>query len=201
MEKGIKSRRRILEVAFKLFSAYSYPDVSYSLLEEASGISRGSMVYYFRNKEGIFRAVVNTFLINIGNFQEIPEEDRSSLKKFYHSFVESVKNVRTIRKKYNIANLSEAVINIERSALQYIPEFRDKKHQSQLDEIKIWEEVIRESINAGEVRDDINVPFIAKQFHSVHLAELYMGIFTENGYDINNLIKAYEGLYEMIKKQ
>lgn len=114
MEKGIKSRRRILEVAFKLFSAYSYPDVSYSLLEEASGISRGSMVYYFRNKEGIFRAVVNTFLINIGNFQEIPEEDRSSLKKFYHSFVESVKNVRTIRKKYNIANLSEAVINIER---------------------------------------------------------------------------------------
>lgn len=201
MEKGIKSRRRILEVAFKLFSAYSYPDVSYSLLEEASGISRGSMVYYFRNKEGIFRAVVNTFLINIGNFQEIPEEDRSSLKKFYHSFVESVKNVRTIRKKYNIANLSEAVINIERAALQYIPEFRDKKHQSQLDEIKIWEEVIRESINAGEVRDDINVPFIAKQFHSVHLAELYMGIFTENGYDINNLIKAYEGLYEMIKKQ
>lgn len=201
MEKGIKSRRRILEVAFKLFSAYSYPDVSYSLLEEASGISRGSMVYYFRNKEGIFRAVLNTFLINLGNFQEIPEEDRNSLLKFYQTFVESVKNVRTIRKKYNIANLSEAVINIERSALQYIPEFRDKKHQSQLEEIKIWEDVIHRSIESGEVREDINVPFVAKQFHSVHLAELYMGIFTENGYDINNLVKMFDNLYSMIKKK
>lgn len=34
MEKGIKSRRKILGVAFKLFATYSYPDVSYSLLED-----------------------------------------------------------------------------------------------------------------------------------------------------------------------
>ena len=72
MEKGIKSRRKILEVAFKLFATYSYPDVSYSLLEEATGISRGSMVYYFKNKEGIFSAVLDEFFYGASYVSALP---------------------------------------------------------------------------------------------------------------------------------
>ncbi len=57
-------------MAFNLFAAYSYPDVSYSLLEKATGISRGSMVYYFKNKEGIFRAVIEKYILDMTSNEE-----------------------------------------------------------------------------------------------------------------------------------
>ena len=57
MEKGANTRKKLLSDAFKLFSSNSYENVSFSELEKASGVSRGSMVYYFKNKNGLFMGI------------------------------------------------------------------------------------------------------------------------------------------------
>lgn len=54
MEKGIATRSKLLNDAFKLFSEKSYEKVSFSELEKASHISRGSMVYYFKIRKVSF---------------------------------------------------------------------------------------------------------------------------------------------------
>ena len=58
MGKGETSRKRILMEAFKLFATMPYERVSFSVMEKEIGISRGSMIYYFKNKEGLFKEVV-----------------------------------------------------------------------------------------------------------------------------------------------
>ncbi len=201
MEKGIKSRRKILEVAFKLFAAYSYPDVSYSLLEEASGISRGSMVYYFNNKEGIFRAVLETFLFNMGSVRNVPQEERGSLKGFYNYFLHKLAADAEALRQFRIPNLSDARFTIERSALQFVPEFRKNEREVIRQDIATWIEVIQNAKDSGEVRADINPEEVARLFHRIACGWLYVGIYDKDHAlgKVEGLRKLFDDLYKLIQ--
>lgn len=198
MEKGIKSKRRILEVAFKLFSAYSYPDVSYSLLEEATGISRGSMVYYFKNKEGIFRAVVDTFLVDINDTMEIPESERGSLRAAYNAFVDGIVKMRERTRPYKIKNINEACFNLTRNALQFIPEYREERRKAQEAEYGFWLRAIEASIEKGEVRADIDKESYATLFQCTRMGLFNLAVFQPKAYDPEHLRRLYDVLYSSI---
>jgi AcrR family transcriptional regulator len=199
MEKGIKSRRKILEVAFKLFAAYSYPDVSYSLLEEASGISRGSMVYYFTNKEGIFRAVLETFVLQLGSVRKLPKEKHATLKGFYEALVDSVKAESAQLAPYRIANLNNARFNIERSALQFIPEFREQENAFHREELASWEKVIQNALDSGELRPGLDPRQTAILFDAVHKGFQYSGIYSVDEYSLDGLRNTFDNLYNLVK--
>ena len=62
MNEGETNRQKILREAFRLFATMPYDRVSFSVMEKEIGISRGSMVYYFKNKEGLFREILHTFV-------------------------------------------------------------------------------------------------------------------------------------------
>lgn len=179
MEKGIKSRRKILEVAFKLFAAYSYPDVSYSLLEEASGISRGSMVYYFSNKEGIFRAVLETFLFDMGSARSVPAEDRGTLKGFCNAYTDKLLKEVQALKPFRIANISDARFTIERSALQFVPEFREHQREVISENYQVWKEVVENAVKTGEIKSDTDVEAVARIFLDLCYGWLYTGIYNK----------------------
>lgn len=177
MEKGIKSKRKILEIAFRLFAAYSYPDVSYSLLEEATGISRGSMVYYFSNKEGIFRAVLETFLFNTGNARSVSVRKRKTLTGFYNALVDNLAKEMAKLRQFNIRNLSDARFNIERSALQFIPEFRENERRIHEEDYEVWKEVVGNAIASGELKKRTDAEAVAKLFQQLCYGWLYSGVY------------------------
>ena len=90
MEKGIATRSKLLNDAFKLFSEKSYEKVSFSELEKASHISRGAMVYYFKNKEGLFLEMLKTMILNKSSVKSVPTAYRQSLLSFYNYFIEMI---------------------------------------------------------------------------------------------------------------
>lgn len=200
MEKGIKSRRKILEVAFKLFAAYSYPDVSYSLLEEASGISRGSMVYYFNNKEGIFRAVLETFLFDMGSIQKVPLSDRATLKGTYNALIDKLLIDTGALRPFHIPNLTDARFTIERSALQFVPEFREKQRENIEKDLKTWQDAVRHAISTGEVRADIDADAIGRLFHRAAYGWHYTSIYDRNNSldKVEELRDIFDDLYNII---
>ncbi len=189
-----------MEVAFKLFAAYSYPDVSYSLLEEASGISRGSMVYYFNNKEGIFRAVLETFLFDVGSVRVLPKADRKTLKGCINAFIDKLAKDTESLRQFHILNISDARFTIERSALQFVPEFREQQRKNIEEDVKTWQDVIRNAIKKGEVRDDVDPDAAGRLFHRVGCGWLYAAVYDQSRtqekviglkeifYDLYNLI-------------
>lgn len=185
-------------MAFKLFSAYSYPDVSYSLLEEATGISRGSMVYYFKNKEGIFRAVVDTFLVDINDTMKIPESERGSLHSVYNAFVDEIIKMRERTRPYKIKNINEACFNLTRNALQFIPEYREERRKAQESEYQFWLHAIEASIEKGEVRADIDKESYATLFQCIPLGQFNLGVFLPKAFDPEHLRHLYDVLYSSI---
>ncbi|GAA5153995.1 helix-turn-helix domain-containing protein [Amycolatopsis dongchuanensis] len=57
-EIGEESRRRILDAAEELFAERGFERTSFVDIAERSGISRGSIPWHFRNKDGLLMAVL-----------------------------------------------------------------------------------------------------------------------------------------------
>jgi len=65
MNKKEERRNNILLGAFKLFMSKEYANVTTSDLEEVTGVSRGAIYYKVKNKDGLYRAVIDKFVFNL----------------------------------------------------------------------------------------------------------------------------------------
>ena len=61
MAKGEDTRERILDAALSIFSNKGYHDTRMDEIVEASDTSKGSIYFYFPNKERLFLALVDQF--------------------------------------------------------------------------------------------------------------------------------------------
>lgn len=61
MSKSEETRERILDAALSVFSSKGYHDTKMDEIVEASDTSKGSIYFYFPNKERLFLALVDQF--------------------------------------------------------------------------------------------------------------------------------------------
>lgn len=89
MKDGRPTKRRLLIEAFKLFALRPYDRVTLADLENATGLSRGAILYHIKTKENLFLNVVNKFVFERNGVSNLPEKFHSNLKLFITHFVES----------------------------------------------------------------------------------------------------------------
>jgi AcrR family transcriptional regulator len=65
VEKGLATRRQIIEAATILFADLGYADVSIEAVLKASGVSRGALYHHFASKEALFEAVFEAMEIEV----------------------------------------------------------------------------------------------------------------------------------------
>ena len=199
MNKGEISRQKILREAFRLFATRLYDRVSFSVMEKEIGISRGSMIYYFKNKEGLFKEVVNTFIFNASSIKAVPDAYKLSLCSFYNYFIETLKREQEQMFEIGIVNINEALMRIENSALTCIPNFKEQTTQWYEEELGIWKSVIENAISTGEIRSQIDPISISYLYEDCYLGRAFDGVFTLKGYDINRLKQTYDYIYSFLK--
>lgn len=197
--KGGASRQKILLEAFRLFATMPYERVSFSVMEKEIGISRGSMVYYFGNKEGLFREVLTTLVYGTSSIKAVPEAYRLSLCSFYNYFIETLKREQEKLLQIGIINLNEALMRIENSALTYIENFKEMTAQWFDEERQIWLSVIENAISTGEVKPITDITALSHVFEDCYLGCAFIGVFYARGYDIDSLKKTYDQIYAVIK--
>ena len=69
--KGSANRQRIVEAADNLFYSRGYNQTSFSDISDETGIPRGNFYYYFKTKEDILSAVVES---RVSGFKEMLEQ-------------------------------------------------------------------------------------------------------------------------------
>lgn len=199
MKKSIQSRQTILEYAFRLFGTYSYPDVSFSLLEEASGMSRGSMVYYFKNKEGIFRAVLDTYM-HVGNVVEPAAlGSEHTLIDFINFYISVLETRQKSLASFNLPNLAFAKINIEMSAIQYVPDFKERCREGLAKERERWHEELLKAQESGEIRSGFELDVLASQFQTLRLGYSLRALYENSADSLTSLRDSYMLVYRGIK--
>lgn len=199
MGKGDISRQKILIEAFRLFATMPYDRVSFSVMEEEIGISRGSMIYYFKNKEGLFREVVYTFVYRASSIKAVPDAYKLSLCSFYNYFIETLKREKEQICDIGINNINEALMRIENSALYCIPDFKEQCTKWYEEELQIWKSVIENAISTGEIKSQLDPVSISYLYEDCYLGRSFNGVFSQRGYDIDRLKQTYDYIYTLLK--
>ena len=70
LRKGEQTRQQILGAATGVFSKYGYEKASIARICAAVGIARGTLYQYFRDKQSLFRALVDEQVEQIQHFVE-----------------------------------------------------------------------------------------------------------------------------------
>lgn len=199
MKKGDVTRQKLLRDAFVLFSSNSYERVSFSEMEKLSKTSRGSMIYYFKNKEGLFVEMLKTMIFNQSSVENVPTAYRQSLLSFYNYFLEVLERDRQYMASMGVNNMNKAMFFIEMSALANLSYFRETAIEWWEREKAVWIEVLEHAVATKEIKEDTNVELASEMFEKIYIGDCFEGVFKLNGADLSVLRKHFDYLYSLVK--
>lgn len=199
MKKGDVTRQKLLRDAFVLFSSNSYERVSFSEMEKLSKTSRGSMIYYFKNKEGLFVEMLKTMIFNQSSVENVPTAYRQSLLSFYNYFLEVLERDRQYMASMGVNNMNKAMFFIEMSALANLSYFRETAIEWWEREKAVWTEVLEHAVATKEIKEDTNVELASEMFEKIYIGDCFEGVFKLNGADLSVLREHFDYLYSLVK--
>ena len=191
-------RDKILLKALELYMVEGYANVSITDLQAALDMGRGTLYYYFKDKDELFQEVVDMFLINpkqralervresatIPNMIDAMLYYLNQLQEFYN-LVEN-KNINTSN-----------VVTVMYTAYSRFPELYKKARRLYEHELSLWIQAIKNSMHNGDIRGNVPIETTAHMF--LHIKDgwdpgrsgvpMNFGIFPEQYNYLYNLIK------------
>ena len=158
------TREYIINQSYSLFLSHSYEAVSISEISKAIGLTKGALYHHFTNKEELFKAVIDKYLV----FEEIHvDESRITLAEYVEKSIDHAQRIMNsiLTSSQNSAPLNYLSLFID--ALRHYPAYFVEKGNLISHEIEKIKKVIKNAIQTKEIRDDINVSITALNFFSI----------------------------------
>lgn len=203
MKKDINTQEHILFCSFRLFLNKNYKDVTIADIEKEIGMSRGAIFYYYKNKNELFNAVIDKYIIDRQSIYNLVEKSEvTSFKTFLEKYVAGIKKAMAIIMKAEVKNILRCYINLIYAAINNYPGFEENSGTIIQAENKTFEKYLKFGIKNGEIRSDINVKQTALTFQSIFYGLSYMSSVTTNQevLDTNILINSFMNYYDTIRK-
>jgi AcrR family transcriptional regulator len=145
MNKVFLKRELILKVAEEVFARYGLSKTTIEDIAQAAGVGKSSIYYYFKNKDDIFRAVIEKQVLNvqekIRNSIENIDDPAKKLKTFV---ITRMKCFREVAYIYEHVFKSEYLKHYE-----YIQKIRQEYDHSEVQMIK---DILKEGMEKGRFR-------------------------------------------------
>jgi AcrR family transcriptional regulator len=192
------TREYIIDEAYKLFLTHSYEAVSISLISDAIGFTKGALYHHFRNKEELFRAVID---MHLPITSIIVDVENVTLKEYTSACIEHTHKILKA-----IFGNGEKVILVNYLSLiadcfRHYEGFTENKTHVIDDAVKSAEIILRNAIKRGEVRSDINIKVVALQYFSLSIGmagDLVRTLSVESA--IKSMKDQLNQLYYLLKK-
>lgn len=196
------NREYILQKSFEQYLLRGYSGVSISVLQQQLNIGRATLYYYFKDKETLFKAILEKyFMEDIRSYETIaPDITISELIEKRVAVSQKIKNNILLlnNQALNMSNFSALLL----FAYTHYPEFNRFIKNMQLYNILQWKKAISNSMNSFEVKPDVNIDVVAALFANIKdgyesgvSAEPVMDTFLKTSYDyLYNLIKTDKSL-------
>lgn len=192
-------REKILLKAIELYMIEGYANVSITDLQEALNMGRGTLYYYFKDKDELFQEAVTTFLIQpkqraldkVPNTVDIPCMIETMLTYLYSlkEIYEQVEN-----KNINTSN----VVTVMYTAYSRFPELYKKARRLYEHELNLWIQAIKNSMRAGEIRGNVPIETTAHMF--LHIKDGWDPGRAGVPMNFEIFPEQYNYLYELIRK-
>ncbi|OFO51166.1 TetR family transcriptional regulator [Porphyromonas sp. HMSC077F02] len=202
ISKSEERRNQILVGAFKLFLVKEYADVTTADLEEIIGLSRGAIYYKVKNKEGLYRAVIDKFVFELLS-NSLEREELASNEKPFLSFIMNELNhtkerMNSVRNSLIYVNSTE-YINLLSSAKFHYEGFNDRCKALDQEITQLWLTYYEKGLSAGELNQSIDPPLVVSMFRSLYYGDSFIQSITGNELDIEELKNKHLLLYNSIR--
>lgn len=195
-------KEHLYAVAFKLFLIKRYEGVSISDIEKESGMTRGAIAYYGKDKLGLFYDVIRHYLIDAQNPKfKMPKQDYGSLGDFIEAYVRSCQETMTRFHKIDTAieNGSRAYMALILQICDFFPDLHQQYLENRNQELLIWIGVIQAAVGNKEIKEDIDIVATARLFMNVFYGQSYLDALSM-GLNTMELRLQFLNIYKLLKK-
>lgn len=158
------TRDFIIDEAYKLFLNNSYEAVSISTISEAIGLTKGALYHHFRNKEELFRAVIDRhFPISAVKVYV----DKISLREYTDACIEHTQ--RTLEAIFGSDEkfLPVNYLSLVADCFRHYEGFQESKANFMDEAVANVKTILKNAIKRGEIRGDIDVKVVSMQYFSL----------------------------------
>lgn len=163
--------------AFKLFLTKQYDAVSISDIERESGMTRGGILYYGKDKKSLFYDVVKQFIVDTQDIEnKMTCTDVDTLKCFIETYVHGCQTTMD-RLDYidkSVQNASSAYMGLILQVCKFFPDLHDKYIENRNKEMALWIRIIQRAMDSKEIITGINIVSTAKNFMNIFYGQSYL---------------------------
>jgi AcrR family transcriptional regulator len=193
-----ETRQTILQKAFMVFLERGYYGTSITDIQNSLDIGRATLYHHFKNKEELFFAIIDELFLSMGKSVQGDETfDMTILELINHLKKKLYDEASWLRNK-QIGLIDFFILSAE--ALRLNPDYHLISEDLHEKAISIWSKAIRNSINKGEVKENIDVTQTAKLFIYVKHGIGTLSSRKNIEQSIIETQNGYESIYQLIKK-
>lgn len=199
MSDKTETKKKILAGAFKLFLQKNYEKATISDIEHCIGMTRGAIFYHVRDKKELFKEVIDTYILKTHDAKNKFKYDADcSLKEFMDLYMNGIQETMSSIESFGITNLHRSYFSLIYQAVQYYPGFDELITQTFRREHELWYNVVLRAFTNKEIKQDVSVENVAKQFRYIYSGLSFESSLKE-GLDITALRELYYDYYNQIK--
>ena len=192
-------REKILLKAIELYMIEGYANVSITDLQAALNMGRGTMYYYFKDKDELFLEAVSTFLIQPKQRVLDRVKEGATIPEMIEAMQYYLHQLRDVHEQVDNKNINTSnVVNVMFTAYSKFPELYKKARRLYERELNLWIQAIKNSMRTGDVRGDVHIETIAHMF--LHIKDGWDPGRTSGPMNYEILYDQYNYLYDLIKK-
>ena len=192
-------RDKILLKALELYMVEGYANVSITDLQSALDMGRGTLYYYFKDKDELFQEVVDMFLIKPKHRALERVRESATIPDMIDAMLYYLNQLQEFYNQVENKNINTSnVVTVMYTAYSRFPDLYKKARRLYEHELSLWIQAIKNSMHNGDIRGNVPIETTAHMF--LHIKDgwdpgrsgmpMNFGIFPEQ----------YNYLYDLIKK-
>lgn len=201
--KGSETKALIRETAFKQFLTKDYSMVPLKDIEKSLNLSRGCMSYHYPTKQELFIDVIDQYILRKQDVDNKLQTSKAmSLYEFIEHYIVDVERTMNYLTQFILpeakTNGTRAYMNLILQAEKFYPNFTKETTIITQKELLLWERILKQAQNEGEINKQYDCRYLAKLFKYLFFGQSYNDAL-ENGLNIPELKKQFIFIYNLIK--
>lgn len=193
-------REKILLKALELYMVEGYSNVSITDLQSALNMGRGTLYYYFKDKDDLFQEVVDVYLIRPKQRALDKVKDGATIPDMIETMLYYLDQLKEFYDQVENKNINTSnVVTVMYTAYSRFPELFKKARRLYERELSLWTQAIKNSMRSGEIRGNVPIDVTAHMF--LHIKDGWDPGRSGVPMNFDIFPEQYNYLYELIKKE
>ena len=197
----MKDRREyIIRKAMELYALEGFHNVTITDLQNELDMGRGTLYYYFKDQDELFRTCMETYIIEPKQKVLNSVTDDVTIEGMIQAMMQYLNHLKEALMTFENKTINTSnVNNIMFTAYGRFPQLHRKAQRLALKEVELWRKAIYNSQRTGLIKHGIDVDQIALMF--AHIKNSYDSGLGRTQMNFQLLEKTYYALYNLLKKE